>query len=189
MTKSIVVRLWLACALIVLGTGTAAAATVTLAWDASPDPVAGYIVYWGTQSGQYTQSINVGNTANATITTSTPNRVYYFVVKAYNSSGLGDASGEIAAWYGTVASTPTISRPGDFDGDGRADAMVYRGSTGQWYASKSSGGFLSTPWGAPALGDTPVPATTMATVKRTWRSIDRPPASGSSVRVAMEPAS
>jgi hypothetical protein len=35
---------------------------------------------------------------------------------------------------------------------------VYRQSTGEWFILQSSGGARSVPWGAPALGDLPVPA-------------------------------
>ena len=146
-------------ALLLSSAGVAQAATITLAWDANPPgTVTGYRLYWGTVSGQYTQSIDVGNTTTAIMTPTTPNRIYYFVVRAYNSSGTSNPSGEIAAWYGATWRTPSLTRMGDFDGDGRSDAMVYRGTSGQWLVSKSAGGTLVTPWGAPALGDVPVPS-------------------------------
>src|SRR5947207_1228103 len=88
------------CALVLLLPGVAHAATVTLAWDANAEPVTGYIVYWGTQPGQYTQSRDVGKTTTATITPTTVNATYYFVVKAYNSAGMSVASGQVGAWYG-----------------------------------------------------------------------------------------
>ena len=87
--------------------------------------------------------MDVGKITTATMTPPTSNRVYYFVVKAYNSSGMSAPSGEVAAWVGTVWSTPTLMTTADFDGDGKADPMVYRGNTGQWFASKSTGGLLS----------------------------------------------
>jgi hypothetical protein len=47
----------------------------------------------------------------------------------------------------------------DFVGDGRADAGVYRSSTGDWLIRRSSdGAMLQRAWGAPMLGDVPVPA-------------------------------
>ena len=43
-------------------------------------------------------------------------------------------------------------------GEGKADAMVYRGTTGDWFASSSNGNARSATWGSPAHGDVPVPA-------------------------------
>ena len=74
--------------MVLLWAGVANAATLTLAWNASAEPVSGYVLYWGTASGQYTQSMDVGKITTATMTPPTSNRVYYFVVKAYNSSGM-----------------------------------------------------------------------------------------------------
>jgi hypothetical protein len=58
------------------------------------------------------------------------------------------------AWGG-AGDTPVI---GDFDGDGKTDIAVYRGSTGQWFIVGSSSGLWTPTWGAPSLGDVPVPA-------------------------------
>jgi glucose/arabinose dehydrogenase len=46
----------------------------------------------------------------------------------------------------------------DFDGDGRTDIGVYRGTTGEWLLRHSATGALSViAWGAPVLDDKPVP--------------------------------
>ena len=45
-------------------------------------------------------------------------------------------------WFGWGMATDTLV-PGDYDGDGRTDAAVYRASTGTWYVRPSSG---ATPW-------------------------------------------
>lgn len=154
-----ILRVALGVTVLLLGWSVAAqAATVTLAWDASHTPVAGYIVSWGTQSGQHTNSLDVGNVTVAGIPLTGSDDLFYFVVRAYDSSGISNPSNETAAWVGTVSRTPSSARPGDFDGDGRADAMVYRGSSGEWFANKSSGGLMWSVWGAPALGDIAVPA-------------------------------
>lgn len=64
------------------------AASVTLAWDASPDPsVVGYRVYYGPAIGAYTNSAAVGNVTNATLTGLTTGFKYYFSATAYNSTG------------------------------------------------------------------------------------------------------
>ena len=55
--------------------------------------------------------------------------------------------------------TPTVTTVRDYDGDGRADVTVYRQTTGEWFIRRSSdGGLTYQPWGAPSLGDVPVPA-------------------------------
>jgi hypothetical protein len=69
--------------------GVANAATLTIAWNRNPEPdIAGYVVHWGTQSGVYTSSSNVGNVTTQQVTGLADGTVYYFVVKAYNTAGL-----------------------------------------------------------------------------------------------------
>ena len=76
-------------------------ADVTLAWDASPEPgVTGYIVYYGTSSGTYTQQLDAGNTTSASVPDPNPasGSTWYFVVTAYTSDGVeSDPSNEIAS--------------------------------------------------------------------------------------------
>src|SRR5262245_16743211 len=68
---------------------TAQAANLTLAWNANSDTnTAGYRLYWGTQTGVYTQSVNVGNTTSFTVSGLTDGMPYYFVVRAYNAAGV-----------------------------------------------------------------------------------------------------
>src|SRR5882724_9950305 len=65
---------------------TVRAATAT--WNANPEPdIAGYILSYGTSSGIYTQSINVGNVTTVLVPL-TPGQQYFFVVQAYNTSAL-----------------------------------------------------------------------------------------------------
>src|ERR1700733_13947290 len=80
------------CALTVLllfWAGTAQAATVTLTWNPSPDTdIAGYILYWGTQSGVYVSSVDVGDQTSRQVTGLVDGTPYYFVVRAYDTSNL-----------------------------------------------------------------------------------------------------
>ncbi len=72
---------------LVLAQAASAQVSVTLAWDPSPDTVAGYNVYVGTASGVYGSPIN--NHLSTTITlTLNSGQTYYFVVTAYDSAGV-----------------------------------------------------------------------------------------------------
>lgn len=63
--------------------------SVGLSWPASSDPsVAGYKVYYGTASGVYTNSLDVGNATTATISNLTAGTRYYFAATVYNGSGV-----------------------------------------------------------------------------------------------------
>jgi hypothetical protein len=71
---------------------------VTLAWDPNTEPdLGGYIVYWGTSSGNYTYLTDVGNNTIHTIQGLEENRVYYFSITAYDSEyNESDYSEELA---------------------------------------------------------------------------------------------
>jgi hypothetical protein len=65
---------------------------VNLAWNASTDPtVAGYVVYCGAASGDYTSSVRAGLNLTATFSGLTPGLTYYFAVMDYDANG--DESG------------------------------------------------------------------------------------------------
>jgi hypothetical protein len=135
----------------------AAQSDVALAWNPSSGAT-GYRVHYGPAPGLYTSSFDVGNQTTAVFHPPSINQVYYFVVRAYNSSGAqSDPSNGIGAWVGYRWLTPSLMRVGDFNGDGRADITVFRTTTGEWF-SNTGGAGMHVSYGNPALGDMPVPA-------------------------------
>jgi hypothetical protein len=84
------------------------AATVTLQWDPNTESdLRGYLLKWGTSSGAYTQSVDVGNKTTYTVTLTTPgSKTYYFTVLAYNDAGISGPAAEVS----TVVTNP-ISQP------------------------------------------------------------------------------
>ena len=61
--------------------------SVTLVWDPSTDPtVTGYKFYWGTASGVYGSSVDVGLVTTYTVTGLLSGHTYYFAVTDYNAS-------------------------------------------------------------------------------------------------------
>src|SRR3989454_6757424 len=63
------------------------AAQVTLACDPNTDPdLAGYKLYYGTSSGSYQFSVDVGNLTSYTLPGLLEGQIYYFAATAYNSS-------------------------------------------------------------------------------------------------------
>jgi hypothetical protein len=93
------------------------AENVTLAWDPNSEPdLAGYRIHYGTESGTYTQIIDVGNVTATTISGLTRGTTYFAAGTAYNTSDLeSDYSQEIQFTIATPASEP------DTDGDGLPD--------------------------------------------------------------------
>jgi hypothetical protein len=61
---------------------------LTLAWDPNSEPdIAGYIIYYGTESETYAQKVDVGNYQGATISDLELNKTYFFAVTAYDLTG------------------------------------------------------------------------------------------------------
>ena len=100
---------WLAFAVTAVA-ASALPASVTLAWDANSETnVAGYIVYYGTTSSNYTCTTNVGNQTTATLSGLSVGTIYYFSATAYDQDGLeSDFAPEINY---TINSTITTGWP------------------------------------------------------------------------------
>jgi hypothetical protein len=90
------------------------AQTVTVTWDANTEPgLSGYVVFYGTQSGVYPYSVDVGNVTTKQITTNlTGNTRFYFAVKAYDTAWrLSAASNEVSVVTGPGTTQPPPPPP------------------------------------------------------------------------------
>jgi hypothetical protein len=82
------VRLWLFGLPSLVLAPSAFAAPVTLQWAASTSPqLAGYKVYYGHASRQYSVTVDVGTSTTASFSSLQDAQVYYFAVTAYNTAG------------------------------------------------------------------------------------------------------
>jgi hypothetical protein len=78
--------------------------STTLTWSPSSDPgVAGYNIYYGCTSHQYTNMIAVGLVTNVVISGLTANVTYYFAATARDSQGNESAYSNEAAFSGASA--------------------------------------------------------------------------------------
>ncbi len=62
--------------------------TATLAWDPGDSSVAGYVVYTGASSGNYSARMVVGTNTTFNVTGLQEGRTNYFTVTAYNAAGV-----------------------------------------------------------------------------------------------------
>ena len=103
----------LACAalayFLVLAPAMAFCETVTLAWDANTESdLKGYILYYGTASGNYTSNFDVGKNTQYTTPDLQAGVTYYFAVTAYNEADYeSDYSEELSYTVGSTNSSPT----------------------------------------------------------------------------------
>jgi hypothetical protein len=94
-TKQLLFILWLVFLAITVGcgggtsgdTGGTTGGTISLTWDSNTDPdLGGYKVYYGTASGAYSHSTDVGNVTTFALTGLTKGQTYFIVATAYDAS-------------------------------------------------------------------------------------------------------
>jgi hypothetical protein len=110
------------------------AAEITLAWDQnSESDIAGYRIYYGQESGIYTNVVDIGNYTSCVIADLEDGETYYFVATAYNTSGYESGySNEIS----NAASGTTPD-----DGDGGAAGSGSGGGGGSCFIDTAAFGF------------------------------------------------
>jgi hypothetical protein len=99
MHKTRVLRISIKLGLSILtATSVVHAGSMSLGWDPAPQ-AAGYRIYYGTKSKNYTASVTTGSTPQATLTGLANCTDHYVAVKAYNSLGESPAfSNEVSGW-------------------------------------------------------------------------------------------
>jgi hypothetical protein len=100
---------------------SAFASGITLQWDHNDSAIAGYTVYYGTQSGVYTQTQSAGSAKSYTFTNLQAGQVYFFAVTASNTAGLESAhSNEVDIEVPLLPQDP-VDDPSDDPADEPAD--------------------------------------------------------------------
>ncbi len=94
---------------------------ITLEWDPNTEPdLGGYIVHYGTESGAYDHSLDVGNFTSAVISGLDPDLEYYFAVSAYNIDGeVSEFSNEV-----TTDLTPSAQYQSSGGGGGGGGCFI-----------------------------------------------------------------
>ena len=103
--------------LIMLSATISVAGTISMRWDAVPDSdLSGYRIYYGNVSGNYDQSVDVGNVTSYTLTGLADCTMWYAAVKAYDTEGLESVnySAEVTGWNRPVVTgaTPNAGQQG-----------------------------------------------------------------------------
>ncbi len=127
--------------------GGSHAADASLQWDANTESdLAGYRVYYGTASKNYTSSINVGNWTSCTVSGLTAGKTYYFSATAYDTGGLESGySGEVAYTVpGTVTPPPAATGTVAFAANAGGKQYTASGNVIYQADSRYSGGWVST---------------------------------------------
>jgi hypothetical protein len=125
------------------------AATLTLAWDPSPQANE-YVVRWGLRGGPLTAEA-IADETTFTITDLTPNRTYCFAVHARSFGSESEPSNPVCALVDPPPGLPTAS---DFNLDNRFDLVWQHHLTGQistWTMNSTvmTAGILFTPGQVP----------------------------------------
>jgi len=110
------------------GVSAAQAVQITLAWDPSPSPnVGGYVLYHGHASRNYTDSVDVGDQTQYTLTDLETGTTYYFAIVAYDTSQTirSDFSNEV--YYPALTTSPKANLESPTQGSFESGISLIRG--------------------------------------------------------------
>jgi hypothetical protein len=137
---------------------SAEAQTVTRLWDSNRESdLAGYIVGYGTESGQPTDAVNVGNHTSYQFSNLETGHTYYFSVRAYNTSGsISDPSAEVSATIGTAPLTLTSLMANLTPPRTLGSRVIFAAASGggmppyqyKWFISDGTGSTMARDWSA-----------------------------------------
>lgn len=133
----------------------APAACVTLAWDPNAEAtVAGYRVGYGTASGSYSSTVDVGNWTSVNISGLETGRTYYFACKAYDTTGKESAySAEVSYTPPASACTYTISPVSQsFGASGGTGSVTVTTQAGCDWSASSGASWLTLTTGSSGSG-------------------------------------
>src|SRR4051812_32000760 len=108
--------------------------SVTLGWDAETSTnVAGYVVYYGTNSGQYVYRVDAGTNLSLTVTNLQAGNTYYFAITAYDSNRMESVpSSEIAYLVPGILLLSAGATPGS------PMIIKFPGAQSRWYELQAS---------------------------------------------------
>ncbi len=136
--------------LVTIGPSRADAGSLTLAWNPnSESDLAGYILWYGSQPGAYTASIDVGNQTSYRVANLNDGARYYFAVQAYDTKGTAsprsqEVSGTVpVVLTGPVAAFGFEAQSGTVAADGSPNANHATLTGARWTAAGRFGGGLT----------------------------------------------
>ena len=110
------------------GVSAAQAVQLTLAWDPSTSPnVGGYVLYYGHASRNYTDSVDVGDQTQYTLTDLETGTTYYFAIVAYDTTQTirSDFSNEV--YYPALTTSPKANLESPTQGSFESGIGLIRG--------------------------------------------------------------
>jgi hypothetical protein len=147
----------------------ASAAQIALAWDES-DGAAGYKIYSGTTSNNYTWVVDVGNTTSYTTANLTDGYTYYFTATAYDATSLeSDYSNEVV-YTATTCSYSISPASASFNTSGGSGSIIVTTQSGCTWSASSGVSWITLTSGSSGTGSGTI-AYTLASNSGAARSV------------------